>query len=163
VKRAALLVSAVVLLGYAASALGLPSFTTAPKVSAGSSGQAELFSIAAGCHSGFDRFVIRARFATPGYNVHYVNAIPPGPSGIPVSLPGAARLHARIEPARGHTAQGAALLPGVLTPLCANLRQVKVVEDFEGVVRFGLGLRRRHGFRVFRLTNPTRIVVDVSH
>jgi hypothetical protein len=40
---------------------------------------------------------------------------------------------------------------------------VKVVEDFEGVVRFGLGLRRRTGFRVFRLTNPTRIVVDVSH
>ncbi len=35
--------------------------------------------------------------------------------------------------------------------------------DFEGVVTFGLGLRERAGFRVFNLSNPTRIVVDVGH
>jgi hypothetical protein len=33
----------------------------------------------------------------------------------------------------------------------------------EGVVSFGLGLRRTTGFRVFRLTGPARIVVDVAH
>ena len=35
--------------------------------------------------------------------------------------------------------------------------------DFEGVVTFGLGVRHRTGFRVFRLTDPTRIAVDVAH
>ncbi|HEX2411108.1 MAG TPA: molybdopterin-dependent oxidoreductase [Solirubrobacteraceae bacterium] len=35
--------------------------------------------------------------------------------------------------------------------------------DFEGVVTFGLGLRRKTGFRVLRLTSPKRLVVDVAH
>ena len=46
---------------FAAVALGLPPFTTAPKTSAGSGGQAELFDAAVGCHAGYDRFVIRGR------------------------------------------------------------------------------------------------------
>jgi hypothetical protein len=50
-----------------------------------------------------------------------------------------------------------------MTPLCSNVRQIKAVGDFEGVVSFGIGLRRMTGFRVFRLTAPTRIVVDVEH
>ena len=49
-----------------------------------------------------------------------------------------------------------------LTPLCPNLRH-RAAGDFEGVVSFGLGLRRKTGFRVFRLTAPTRIVIDVAH
>ncbi len=28
---------------------------------------------------------------------------------------------------------------------------------------FGLGIKRMAGFRVFRLTNPTRVVIDVAH
>ncbi len=54
-------------------------------------------------------------------------------------------------------------VPSTLTPLCSNLRQVKGAGDFEGVVSFGLGLRRKTGFRVFRLTAETRIVIDVAH
>jgi hypothetical protein len=50
-----------------------------------------------------------------------------------------------------------------VTPRCPNLRQVKGAGDFEGVVSFGLGLRHKAGFRVFRLTGPTRIVIDVAH
>jgi hypothetical protein len=47
------------------------------------------------------------------------------------------------------------------TPLCPNLRQVKTAGDFEGVVTFGLGLRRKTGFRVFRLGDRT--VIDIRH
>jgi hypothetical protein len=68
-----------------------------------------------------------------------------------------------IRDARAHTQAGARLLPPVLTPLCPNLRQVKDAGDFEALVSFGLGLRRKTGFRVFRLTAPTRIVIDVLH
>lgn len=150
-------------LAITAVAFGLPPFTTAPKTAAGSGGQAELFGAAAGCHSTFDRFVIRARFATPGYDVRYVSQIVADGSGNPVSLLGTKRIRIIVRNARGHTSSGTNLLPSVITPRCSNLRQAKKAGDFEGVVTYGLGLRRKTGFRVFRLTAPTRIVIDVAH
>jgi hypothetical protein len=163
-KRAlAAVLAALSLLATAGVALGLPPFTTAPKTSASSGGQAELFAVAAACHRHFDRVVIRARFARPGYDVRYVRRIVADPSGNPVPLLGTKRIRAVLRPARGHTAGGANLLPATLTPRCSNLRQVKRAGDFEGVVSFGLGLRRKTGFRVFRLTAPTRVVIDVAH
>lgn len=149
--------------GLVADALGLPPFTTAPKFSSGGRGQAELVAVATGCHPTFDRFVIRARFATPGYDVRYVRQIVVDPSGLPVRLLGTNRIRVAIRQARGHTQAGTNLLPAVRTPLCSNLRQVRKAGDFEGIVSFGLGLRRKTGFRVFRLTGPTRIVIDVAH
>lgn len=150
-------------LGLAAAAFALPPFTTGPKTASGSGGQAELSDVAVGCHSTFDRFVVRERFATAGYDVRYVSRIVADASGNPVSLLGSKRIRVVIRQARGHTQGGTNLLPSVKTPLCANLRQVKTAGDFEGVVSFGLGLRRKTGFRVFRLTGPARIVVDVAH
>ena len=150
-------------LALTAVAFGLPPFTTAPKTAGGSGGQAELFGAAAGCHSTFDRFVIRARFATPGYDVRYVSQIVADGSGNPVSLLGTKRIRIIVRNARGHTSSGTNLLPSAITPRCSNLRQVKKAGDFEGVVSYGLGLRRKTGFRVFRLTAPTRIVIDVAH
>jgi len=159
----AVLAALTVSLCVAAAAFGLPPFSTAPKTSSGSGGQAELFAIAAGCHPTFDRFVIRARLGTPGYNVRYVTKVVADGSGKTVSLLGTKRIHVVIREARAHTSGGTDLLPNVLTPLCPNLRQVKGAGDFEGVVSFGIGLRRKTGFRVFRLTAPTRVVIDVLH
>jgi hypothetical protein len=150
-------------LALAAAAFALPPFTTAPKAASGTGGQAELFGAAVGCHATYDRFVVRTRLATPGYDVRYVTQIVADGSGNPVALLGARRIRIVVREARGHTQGAANLLPAVSTPLCANLRQVKTAGDFEGVVSFGLGLRRRTGFRVFRLTGPARIVVDVAH
>jgi hypothetical protein len=162
-RRAAILIALAGFLGLAADALGLPPFTTAPKSASGHGGQAELFAMATGCHRSFDRFVVRARFATPGYDVRYVKQIIADPSGRPVRLRGTERIRVVIRQARGHTQAGASLLPAVRTPLCPELRQVKLAGDFEGVVSLGLGLRAKRGFRVFRLTRPTRIVIDVAH
>jgi hypothetical protein len=159
----AAILAALSVLAMASVALGLPPFTTTPKASAGRGGQAELFSVAAACHRGFDRVVIRARLATPGYDVRHVTRILADPSGNPVPLLGTKRIRVILRHARGHTTGGANLLPGTITPLCSNLRQVKRAGDFEGVVSFGLGMRRATGFRVFRLTGPTRVVVDVAH
>jgi len=162
-RTAVVVAAAVGWLCSATGALALPPFTTDAKSSPAKAGrQAELFAVAVGCHSGFDRFVVRARFSTPGYEVRYVTQLI-GPSGIPVSVAGTARLLVVIRNARGHTIGRTNLLPAVVTPLCRNLRQIKKVEDFEGVVSFGLGVRRRTGFRVFRLRAPTRIVVDIAH
>lgn len=148
---------------FAAVAFGLPPFTTGPKTSAGSGGQAELFGAAAGCHATFDRFVVRGRLATPGYDVRYVSKIVADGSGQTITLLGTKRIRVLVRPARGHTSGGSNLLPSTLTPKCSNLRQVKKAGDFEGVVSYGLGLSRKTGFRVFRLTGPTRVVIDVAH
>jgi hypothetical protein len=145
------------------SASALPQFSTAAKKSAGSGGQAEVYGVAAACHSTYDRFVIRARSATPGYDVRYVNRIFEDGSGDPVSLLGTKRIRVLVRDARGHTQGGTNLLPSVRTPRCSNLLQIKNAGDFEGLVTLGFGLRARKGFRVFRLTGPTRIVIDVAH
>jgi hypothetical protein len=147
-----------------AAAWGLPPFTTGPKSSPpGTAGQAELYRVGVGCHATYDRLVLRFRFAKPGYRVESVTRVAQDPSGRPVPLLGSARLLVVVRAARAHTAAGtAALVPAVVSPLCTNLRQVKKVGDFEGVVSFGLGLRHAAGFRVFRLQNPTRIVIDIA-
>lgn len=154
-------------LGAAAFGAGvawaLPPFTTAPKSAPTGPGQAELYQVTAGCHASYDRLVLRFRFARPGYQVRYVSLVRHDPSDRPVTLPGTARLLVVAREARAHTAGGSALIPATITPLCPNLRQIKGAGDFEGIVRFGLGLRARKGFRVFRLTGPTRIVIDVAH
>jgi hypothetical protein len=136
----------------------LPPFSTAAKTSPESGSQAVVSSAAAGCHSTYDRFVLRVGSGgKPGYDVRYVSRIIADPSGNPVSLLGSKRLRIIIRNATAHT------LPSALTPGCSNLRQVKKAGDFEAVVTYGLGLRRKTGFRVFRLTGPTRIVIDVAH
>src|SRR5215210_7658426 len=91
-RMIALLVGPAAFLGLAAAASGLPPFTTAPKSAAGSGGQAELFGADAGCHPGFDRFVVRARSATPAYEVRYVKRIVADGSGRRVRLLGTKRL-----------------------------------------------------------------------
>ena len=156
-RKAAAAIGLVAFLGFAADALGLPPFTTARKTSPGGAGQAEMFAISVGCHATFDRLVIRARNARPGYDVRYVRSVVADPSGMTVRLRGTKRILLVSHNATGHQ------LARVKTPLCPNLRQVKVAGDFEGVVSVGLGLARKTGFRVFRLTGPTRIVVDVKH
>jgi hypothetical protein len=150
-------------LASATAALALPAFTTAPKTAAPRGDAAELYDVAAACHPAFDRFVIRARFATPGYDVRYVRRIVGDPSGKPISLLGTKRIRVSFNLAAGHDNRGRNLLTNTLTPRCPSLLQVKKAGDFEGTVSFGLGLRRMTGFRVFRLTNPTRVVIDLAH
>ena len=147
----------------ASAAFGLPPFSTAPKSAPGSGGQAAIDGLVTACHPGFDRLVLHARRGVPQYDVRYVRRIRSDGSGAVVRLKGRKRLRIVMQNTRAHSQSGSPLIPGAQTPLCPNLRQVKLAGDFEGVVTLGLGLRRKTGFRVFRLTNPTRVVVDVAH
>jgi hypothetical protein len=160
---AAVVGAIVALLAIATSALALPAFTTSPKSAPARGDAAELFDVRVGCHETFDRFVLEARFATPGYDVRYVRRLFTDPAARPVSLLGSKRIRIALNLAAGHDNRGASLLAGVLTPRCPNLLQVKKTGDFEGTVSFGLGVARMTGFRAFRLTNPTRVVIDIAH
>jgi len=159
----AVVAAAAVGLSSATAALALPAFTTAPKTASPQGDAAELSNAATGCHATYDRFVVRARFATPGYDVRYVRRVVADPSGRLVPLLGPQHIRVRFNLAAGHDNRGTNLLASTLTPGCPNLLQVKKAGDFEGVVSFGLGIKHMTGFRVFRLTNPTRVVIDVAH
>jgi hypothetical protein len=149
----------------AGAAWALPPFTFGQKTSPATGGQTENYLITAACHPTYDRFVVRFRFGgTPGYRIRYAGQIHQDGSGLPVTLLGSKKLLVVFDNARAHTADGSrSLVPSVLNPLCPNLRQVKLAGDFEGVVTYGLGLRTKGALRVFRLTSPKRVVIDVHH
>ncbi len=128
--------------------MALPAFTTAPKSSPDTRDAALLHGAAAACHATFDRFVVQADYYAPGYDVRYA---------------GARRIRVEFSLAGGHDSRGTNLLPKTLPPWCPNLVQVTKTGDSGGVVSFDLSLRRRTGFRVFRLKNPARVVIDVAH
>ena len=144
-------------------AFALPPFTTTPKTALGSGGQVAAVHVATGCHGSFDRSC-SAPASRDAALRRPLRQEDRGRRGLraPVRLLGTKRIKVLIRDARGHTEGGSNLLPNVRTPLAPNLRQIKNAGDFEDIVTFGLGLRRKTGFRVFRLTGPTRLVIDVS-
>ena len=42
------------------------------------------------------------------------------------------------------------------------MKEIGLAEDWEGLVRLGVGLDHRAGFRVLELRDPVRVVVDVA-
>ncbi len=153
------------MLAMAAVALALPPFSVAPRVSPPrGDAQAEVYDLKIFCHPTFDRLVVRLRFARPGYRVQYVPQVIHDGSGNVVQLRGTRRLRVILRPARAHTQDtGSPLVPRVVNADCPQLLQLKSAGDFEGVVSYGIGVRQRRPFRVFRLTGPTRIVIDIKH
>lgn len=142
--------------------MSLPPFTTAAKAGPQhGAGIAVLERVSVGRHPGFDRVVFRFRAGTSAWSARYVPRVVRDGSGKPVRLAGRAFLHVVFRSAHvdRRTAGGPEI---VRTPRFPTLVQLKEAGDFEAVVSFGLGLRRRVGFRVFRLGSPSRIVIDAA-
>ena len=120
-----------------------------------------LVSVRADEGNGYDRVVFTFDGSMPGYRVRYLPGVA-GPGGQPLPLRGAAFLEVAFEPARARGPDGRTTFPaGAITPSSPVLRQVRLAGDFEGQVRFGLGVAGRGGVRVAELADPTRVVVDV--
>jgi hypothetical protein len=103
-----------------------------------------------------------------GYDVSYVAEVIDDPSGNPVPLRGGAKLavtvHAPAYDAAGnptYTFANRAELVNVTG--YQTFRQVAWAGSFEGITTVGLGVRATLPFRVFTLSNPNRVVVDVAH
>lgn len=123
-------------------------------------------------HADFDRMTLElandrssgvANGSPPGVRGGYVD--PPiieCGSGRPVRPVGDHRLEVRLEPAAAHTEAGEPTLPGREAATDGKvLRRVYRTCDFEGVVTFVLALSSRNPFRIRRLDDPPRVVVDV--
>ena len=129
-----------------------------------------LRTIRTGRHDGYDRVVFEFIGPAPAYQVRYVAEVTEDPSGQPVTLEGDAFLLVVMpggtldttpqvsDPSDAEKYEG----PRRIRPSLANVREIAASGDFEAVLSFGIGVEHRDLFRVLRLSNPSRIVVDVA-
>jgi hypothetical protein len=143
-----------------------PAWSRSPRVTPQTDPAAQLTGIRTAQHANFDRVVFQFRGRVPGYDVRYVPAVTQDPSDQPIPLQGRAFIRVVLRHASTSPAPGGGPVPsfvGTITPGFQSLKQIKAAGDFEHYLTFGIGLDHRVGFRVFTLTDPSRVVIDVAH
>lgn len=122
-----------------------------------------LVGIRAAHHPAFDRIVFDFSGGLPaGRRAAYVPALVGDPSGRPVPVAGRAILQVRFERANAHDAAGRSTAPERIAFGLPNAVTAVRAGDFEAVTTYGLGLAARQPFRLFTLTRPDRVVLDVD-
>lgn len=142
-------------------ALTVPAGVAAP---AAAQTQTTLVAIRTAHHPGYDRMVFQFSGRLPDYrSVRWTDALYYDASGARAVVQGDAFLRVVLRYAVGHDASGRSTygpttqgfsLPGYV--------QLKALGDFEGVLTFGVGVARRTSARVFTLTGPSRLVIDLT-
>lgn len=128
---------------------------------AGAQTSTTLVQIRAAHHPGYDRLVFEFSGALPAQRtIGYVTQVIADPSGQVVSVDG--RYYAVIHMFSATAWSGNRFLtPAVFTPDLPNLQQVVRSGDFEGVLSYAIGLYQRVPIKVFTLTSPSRVVLDI--
>lgn len=144
-----------------ASADSLPGFVCA-NASGGTSGTAATISaVRVAHHDGYDRLVIG--FATsnalPSYTVQRQSSstFTRDASGASVSLEGSAGIKIVL-----HNADITPGVPADQKPRLPEVREIANIGNFERVVSYGVGLHDQACIRVFELSGPSRLVIDVQ-
>ena len=125
-----------------------------------------LTGIRTGTHSTFDRIVLD--FSGPQLRVRsrFVDALTRDGSGSIEWLPGAVFAEVHATPAQAHDNAGHSSYPRprkFRTRNLTNVVAVAITGDYEGVLSMGIGMRQQTSVKVFTLTGPTRVVIDVGH
>jgi hypothetical protein len=101
--------------------------------------------------------------ARPGYDIGVASPPFSGSSDIPVPVTGTAFIKVRLDSTRARDPEFLTYTgPSVINPGLTAIRELRLIEDFEAVVIWVIGLDRERSFRVGTLTNPTRIYIDVA-
>lgn len=132
------------------------------------SNQAQLVAVRVAHQPGFDRLVFEfgqstapGPFGMPAYSVEATNSLS-GPSGQPVTVAGSALFGTRFQNASTQNPNGTPSYTGSndLKPTTPLIKEVKVVEDFERVLIWGVGVDHLVCPKVSELTGPFRVVLD---
>lgn len=125
----------------------------------GAGGAGEALQVRTGTDACWDRVVIDLAGPPGGanYNVAYVDDVTREGSGDVVAVPGAAKLQVSMLNPVTPGFDG----PGSVTGY-PTLRSVVYASDSEGLA-LGIGVRAHLPFRVFTLTGPNRVIVDIAH
>ena len=153
----------------AAASPGSSPATACPRTTGGNaSNQAQLVAVRVAHQPGFDRVVFEfgqstapGPFGMPAYTIETASSLS-GPSGQPVTLMGNALFGARFGNASTQNPNGTPSYTGSndLKPTTALIKEVKIVEDFERVLRWGIGLDHLACPTMLELAGPFRLVVD---
>jgi hypothetical protein len=121
--------------------------------------------IRTGTHPCFERIVIEFEGTgdLPGYWVRYEDPVIDSPRGEPVDMEGDAYLvisaASWMQTMEGEGYSG----PHIVEPTnVTHIEQLQLIENFEGMFQWAVGLDETRPFTVDTLTNPARIVVDIS-
>jgi hypothetical protein len=156
-----ILLAAGLLLAPAAAAD--PGFSTRPRtVEHPPAGSPKLVDLRAGRHATLDRVVFQIDGPLPWYSVRYVPVVRLDGSGEPLTLRGSGFLEVVLRAATDDDGRPV-LATTRLRPDFPALREVNAPFSFEGQTVAGVGVSQRVGFRVFELTGPNRIVLDLAH
>ena len=130
---------------------------------AGAQSAPTLTDVRAGGHTGFDRVVFEFKGAVPEHRVRYVDQLVQDGSGRPVSVAGAADLEVVFHGANAHEQDGTPTIsPRRFSTGLTAVKEVAQIGDFEAVVTYGIGVDRKRPLKVSTLSNPSRLVIDVS-
>lgn len=123
--------------------------------------------VSVGVYPDYDRVVFNLEGeGSPGYSVRYAEQAVEDGSGLSLEVDGDAVLQVTLTGTRyaeeGETYEGG---PGVFSPDRAEeVEQVKLLSTFEGQTQAFIGIDDADTpFRVFTLSEPARLVVDVVH
>ena len=123
---------------------------------------AYISAVRTGTHGTYDRVTIEFANRVPGA----VQISAPGgttftmsPSGQSATVKGDHGILVTIHDADLHTSYSGSI--DIVTGY-GTLVEVRRVEDFEGVVQLGLGVKGSGCYRAFFMTNPDRLVIDVQ-
>jgi hypothetical protein len=157
------LVGSAAVVGGAPSSAALPPFRCGTQAGGTTSVHSHITDVRVGRHPRFDRFVVEFSTARmPRYRItpKSSSTFTLDPSGRSVTLLGNAGIKVAI-----HFATGAGTYhgPADFRTGFPQLLEARRLGDFEGYVTWGLGLDHQSCKRVFTLTSPTRLVIDVPH
>ncbi|MCU1370577.1 MAG: uncharacterized protein JWO77_1771 [Ilumatobacteraceae bacterium] len=151
---------------------GLPDASEAQRSAPGDgTGTALLRAVRVGRNAGFERIVFEFEGASmPGYRVQWVDGpITADGSGETVDVAGEAFLEIVMDPASGVDLSAPQLTiiydgPDRIPVAGQTVLITDLVRtgDFEAVLSWAAGTTEQVPFRVLRLSNPTRVVVDLE-
>ncbi|MDQ3476681.1 MAG: hypothetical protein M3492_10220 [Actinomycetota bacterium] len=146
--------------GVPVAAAALPDFGSEPVQDTSSASGSGITDVRVGANEGFDRFVVEFEGDIGAYFVSYVDQVTQDGSGAVVPVEGTALLQVSLNGIPNEPSTPQQTIEADLTGL---MQVVGAGAGFEGSVSYGLGTAQAAGFRVFTLTEPSRLVVDIAH
>ena len=133
---------------------------------AATANRAQIHDIRVGTHDGYDRIVWEFESGIPAVTVERTQ--PPfiaDPSGLPLSVHGSSFLKIVMQGGTILTPDYTKSFTGAtsLMPAYPTLVELKAAGDFEGVGTWYVGMSAETCVRVFTLTAPDRLVIDLQH
>jgi hypothetical protein len=139
----------------------LPAFACAD-AAGGKTGVANVITARTSEQVGYDRFVLQFDGIVPTYSVKRQPkpVFPMGASGQTVTLSGTAGVLITVHSATGNTTFAGST--DLIHSDYAVIKEARQLQDFEGTVAWGLGINKPSCMRVFTLSGPARLVVDLQ-